>query len=125
MPQIPPEQLYARLALLIEQMPEVPDGGLLSKEVHQWLGQAHVLVAAVGAGADAISLNVEVSRLQTGGRRWAFEEIKSIVYRALAHAEAAAPVEAQGTFLPVGQPFDAFAAIAKIVADAKSLVRFV
>jgi hypothetical protein len=40
------------------------------------------------------------------------------IYRVLGKAELASPPGAQGAFIPVGNSFDAYAAIAKIVAGA-------
>ena len=46
-------------------------------------------------------------------------------YKALAIAEQSAPQSAQGAFVPVGNSFDAFAAIARILGAAKSDVLIV
>jgi hypothetical protein len=41
------------------------------------------------------------------------------MFRALANAEMAAPAAAQGAFIAAGTPFDAFAAVGKVLAAAR------
>jgi hypothetical protein len=47
------------------------------------------------------------------------------VYRALAKAELKAPAAVQGSFIPAGNAFDAFSAIAKVVGNAQQNVLIV
>jgi hypothetical protein len=42
-----------------------------------------------------------------------------VLYKVLASAELASPPGAQGAFIPVGNSFDAYAAVAKVMASAK------
>ena len=46
--------------------------------------------------------------------------MKLALYRALAAAELKAPPSVQGTFIPVGNSFDAFAALTKVLQTASS-----
>jgi hypothetical protein len=42
-----------------------------------------------------------------------------VLYKVLASAELASPPGAQGAFIPVGNSFDAYAAVAKVMSSAK------
>lgn len=112
-----PENLYRRLGRLIETMPELSTQPTSSK-IHLWLAQAHALVMETGNIADAAMLTVEVSHLNTGAWGNAVHNITAIVFRALAKAELNAPPGVGGMFIPVGNSFDAFAAISKILKSA-------
>lgn len=115
-----PESLYRQLGRLIETMPEFPATGNLTLQQHRWLALADALVAYSEDGADKIILRAATGRLQTAGRIWALEDIRNILYRILAAAELQSPASAQGAFIPVGNGFDAFAALSKIIGCAKS-----
>ncbi|MBR1193964.1 hypothetical protein [Bradyrhizobium sp. AUGA SZCCT0160] len=113
-----PETLYLQLQRLVATMPDLAKGPL-TPEVHQWLGRAAVLVEAAGDGVDAISLKVSVDSLDGPIRQMNAGTIVSVVHRALARAEALAPVTAQGAFIAAGDTLGAFAAAAKVLAQAK------
>ena len=51
--------------------------------------------------------------------------IAVIVHEALAKAELNAPATAQGSFIAAGSTFDAFAAVGKVLAEAKTDVLMV
>ena len=112
-----PETLYRQLGRLIEAMPElnhVPP----SIEDHRWLARAYALVAEVGNLADGPLLTIAINRLSSAAWQSSAEEIRAIVFRAFAVAELKAPPGAGGAFIPVGNSFDAFTALAKILAAA-------
>lgn len=112
-----PETLYRQLGRLIETMPdllEVP----VSNEVHLWLARAFALVKEVGNLADPALFSVTVNNLGTTARFQAAGEIKNIVFRAFAIAEMGAPAGVSGAFIPVGDSFDAFAALSKVLRTA-------
>jgi len=63
---------------------------------------------ADGSMLDAAVTTIRINSPQT---------IKATLYRALAAAELKAPVSAQGSFIPAGNAFDAFAALAKVARE--------
>ena len=99
-------------------MPVLSGTGQVSAEVTQWLGRAYALVEKTGDISDSVSFKTNVSRLNSPARHIAAAEIYTIVHRALAVAELSAPLGAGGAFIPVGNSFDAFAAVSKILASA-------
>jgi hypothetical protein len=129
-----PEALYAELGHLIETMPglAVPS---LTEEHHRWFGRAHALLNVSGDFAGAFALQGAVDEIilwhpntsQLGRARVAAAaaRITTALYRALAAAELKAPVNAQGAFIPAGNSFDAFAALAKVLGGAREDVLIV
>lgn len=114
-----PQSLYIHLGRLIEAMPDLRySGGDCPAETYQWLGRACVLVEEAGDLMDAVRITSAVSQLNSAAWETATKEIHAIVYRVLARAEMKAPAIAGG-FIPVGNHFDAFAAISKILQTAK------
>jgi len=112
-----PETLYRQLGRLIEMMPDLTQAPV-PPEVHLWLARAYALVNEVRNLADPSIFPVTVSNLGTTDRFNAAHQIKAIVYRAFAVAEMKAPVGTSGAFIPVGDYFDAFAALSKILQTA-------
>lgn len=120
-----PETIYRQFGRLFESMPEFSDKGFLSVEQHKWLGLAGALVMQAGSVSDKVNWEVSTRKLQSAGRMWALEELRTILYRLMASAELDAPASAQGSFIPVGNSFDAFAALSKILGTAKQDVLIV
>lgn len=87
-------------------------------EVHHWIARAYALVAEVDNLADPAIFTITVNNLGTTDRQNAAHQIRAIVYRALAIAEMRAPAGAGGAFIPVGNSFDAFAALSKVLQTA-------
>jgi len=116
--QIDPESLYRQLGRLIETMPDFSGTAPFSSDTHQWLGRADALVVAGGDVLDKIDWRMAAQQLNATGRQHTIETLKLILYRALAAAELKAPASAKGTFIPVGNSFDAFAAISKLLKSA-------
>ena len=112
------ENTYRQLGRLIETMPDLTGTEQISTEVNQWLGRAYALVQRTGDIGDAVSFKSNVSRLNTMARKIAAAEISAIVFRAFAVAEQAAPGGISGAFIPVGNSFDAYSAISKILRSA-------
>lgn len=119
------ETIYRQFGRLIEAMPEFKESGSLSPDQHKWLGLAGALVNQAGDISDRVGWNIGVSKLQTASRMWGLEELRVILYRLMAMAELAAPPSAQGAFIPVGDAFDAFASLAKILGTATNDVLIV
>ena len=113
------ENLYRQLGRLIEVVPDLTAQGPITQELNLWLARAYALVESVGNVADMVNLKTHISRLNTAARNQAAQEIHAIIYRALAVAELQSPAGASGTFIPVGNSFDAFSAISKLLQSAK------
>lgn len=117
------ENLYHKLGRLIETMPDLKTCDLTNSEVNQWLGRAYVLVKEAGDISDFVTFKSNITKLGTtiyaNEQNSAILSIHSIIYRALAIAEQAAPKGSSGAFIPVGNSFDAFSALSKILGNAK------
>lgn len=113
------ETLYLQLRQLVADMPDLGSAPI-TPELNQWLGRAFVLVEAAGAGSDAIGLRVAANNLDGFIRPANAQTIAAIIHRALAIAEMSAPAGVTGAFIAAGGSFDAFAAIGKVVARARS-----
>ena len=93
----------------------------LNADILQWLGRAYALIAATGDAVDAASFKAAVRNLNSDLTKYnAATEISSALYRALAVAELQAPAPTQGSFIPAGNSFDAFAAFSKLLSTAKN-----
>jgi hypothetical protein len=112
------ENLYRRIGRLIESAPEPPRYITLSPELMKWIGQASALVKATGDLMLQTEMTMAIDGLKRPDRTEHFQTIMVTLYKALAVAELAAPPSAQGAFIPVGNSFDAFAAVAKILGSA-------
>lgn len=115
------ENLYRKLGRLIETMPDLKNCDLRSPEVNQWLGRAFALVKEAGEVYDYMAFRSEITKLESIypiEKNSAISSIHSILYRALAIAELAAPEGSSGAFIPVGNSFDAFSAVSKILGSA-------
>ncbi len=112
------ENLYRRIGRLIEAAPPSPVNYQLSSDLLKWCGQAHAAVELTGDLLLKAEIAVAIDGLQASTRSIAFQKIMMVLYKALALAEIHAPAGAQGAFIPVGNSFDAFAAVAKIFGTA-------
>lgn len=114
------QRLYQQLGRLIETTPDMSTYERLNEPAaHQWIGRAHALVSAADVQADPHLFTLCTgTRLYTNQWETALAEIRSIIYRALGHCELNAPPAAAGSFVPVGNSFDAFAAISKLLQSA-------
>lgn len=119
-----PEAVYRELGRLIETMPDLT-AFPVTPDVHQWVGRAFALVQEVGNPADASIFSVTSHNLGTTARFQVANELTAIVYRALAVAERNAPLGIQGAFIPVGNNFDVFATLTKLLSTAQQDVLIV
>ena len=120
-----PETLYRQLGRLIETMPNFGDEAALTPEQHRWLGLADALVMQGGELTDKADFRVATERLETAAWKYGLEALLRVIYRVMAAAELKSPPSAQGAFIPVGNNFDAFAALAKLLGTAKQDVLIV
>lgn len=118
-----PEVLYLQLGSLVAQMPDLANGPI-TPEVNQWLGRAAALIAEASDQATAITFQ-NCAQFLAVNRAYNAQAIMAIIYSALAKAELKAPAAVQGTFIPAGHAFDAFAAVGKVLGTAKTDVLMV
>lgn len=117
-----PAALYQQLGELASTMPDL-NNDWTSPDALKWLGRASALVEIGGNQADIASLTFLSNDLGTGSplrHAQYVRTIATIVHRALARAELAAPASLQGAFVPVGEPFTALSAVGKILGHAAS-----
>lgn len=113
-----PAALYQQLGQLIAAMPDLMNDDWNTPAGRRWLGRAAALIEAGGNGTDSAVFNVSSNGLGTVLHVQNVQAIISVIHRALARAELAAPASVQGAFLPVGEPFAAFAAVGKVLGGA-------
>ena len=124
MTSLTPEALYVQLGQLIAETPDFLSSPAPTDEKRKWLARAVALVEASGNvhdSVDALALASATQYMEFGDadvRRAQVTKIMQIMYRALARAELKAPVAAQGAFIPAGNPYDAFAAVGKVLGKA-------
>lgn len=119
------EALYRQLGRLIETMPDLTQAPL-PPDIHLWIARAYALVKEVGNSIDFALFTTAVNNLGATGistlayekRKNAAHEITAIVYRAFAVAELNAPAGVSGAFIPVGNSFDVFSALSKLLQTA-------
>lgn len=116
---IDPETLYQQLGRLIETMPDLKPYPL-TPDIQQWIGRADALVSRSGDIRDSMDWRIAIQSLNTAARVHRIEDLKAVLYRVLAAAELQAPAGIKGTFIPVGNSFDAFAALAKVFQSANT-----
>ena len=90
-----------------------------------WFGRGHALVKAVNVGIDHISFSIAVDRMLTKTWSSGVQQVFQILYRALSHCELHLPAGSAGSFVPVGNSFDAFAALSKIFSTATTDIMIV
>src|SRR4051812_41947041 len=121
-----PEGLYRRIGRLIEIAPPAPQSANFSPELMRWIGQVTAVLKEVGDITIMAEVTLAIGQMQQLANRVEhFQKIMVGLYQALAIAELKAPQSAQGAFIPVGNAFDAFSAIAKILGAARSDVLIV
>lgn len=92
------------------------------------VAQLDALVTQQGRHGDASLLKVAIGGLRSALpqlRHARIDEIMGILFRALTHAEIHAPTAATGSFIAVGNAFDALRAIADVLREASSEIMIV
>lgn len=118
--------LYLQIGRLLEASPDLSTHqACVGTQALQWLGRAHALVGAVGVGLDAIQFSSAMDSMRTAAWASGVSNAHQILYRALGHCEIHLPPGSAGSFVPVGNSFDAYAALAKIFTKATEDVMIV
>lgn len=117
-----PTEALRRLQVLVQSEPNlrtIGDDGGCPSETLKWLGELHAVVSAMKRIGDEVPLQAAINRLVRSRGMEGSGEIRTVLYRALAAAELAAPASEQGAFIAAGDELDAYAAITKVLSAAK------
>jgi hypothetical protein len=118
-----PTEALRRLQVLVQSQPNLRalnEEGSCPSETLKWLGELHAVVRAMKRVGDEVPLQAAVDKLVRSQGSRGSEEIRTVLYRALAAAELEAPASEQGAFIAAGAELDAYAAISKVLSAAKS-----
>lgn len=115
-----PENIYRQLGRLIEAPPPFDHNSTPGTEHLIWIGRARALLVEWADPLLLAEFEVQSRNLQGARRGEAFRQVMLVLYNALAGAELKSPAAARGAFIPAGNAFDAFAALAKILQTAHS-----
>ena len=120
-------RIYTDLGALISQEPPEFALGIASlPHIHHWFGRVQAVVSATGIRDDFTEIKGAVKFLQNHpDYEPGLDHLRSILYRVLAQAEYHVPSAMSGAFIPIGQPFDAFAAIGRLMSSATNNVLIV
>lgn len=120
------EEAFAHLQTLVRTMPHLGRRGAppQDRDALDWLGRLYAIVKQVDA-YDAIAVRSASSSLGSVLHERALMDISGALHRAVAVLELKLPVASRGAFVPVGHAFDALAAIASIIGEAKEEIFFV
>jgi hypothetical protein len=113
-----PEELYRRFGRLLENVPDFSGYGPLNTEQLQWLGRAQALVKENGDILAIVEIGLAAKNMLGPVRADAFSQLMLTLHAQIASVELRSPANAQGTFIPVANTFDAFAAISKLLQTA-------
>ena len=114
-------QALKRLQMLVQTEPDlrlIRDDYSFPPETLKWLGDLHAVVVAMKRITDQVPLQTATNKLVQSQGSLGRDEIRMVLYRALAAAELAAPASEQGAFVAAGNELDAYAAISKVLASA-------
>lgn len=120
------EEAFAHLQTLVRTMPNLGGRGSppQDKEAFDWLGRLYAIVKMVDS-TDAISVKLASSSLGSMSHERAVMDLSGALHRAVAVLELKLPASSRGAFIPVGHVFDAIAAIAGVIGEAKHEILFV
>lgn len=116
---IDPESLYFQLRQLVFEAPILIPGSV-TPDVQRWLGRAALFVEQANPQSSFEPILFRSAADQLGSERFrdSPHQILNIVHRALARAEAAAPVSARGGFIAKGAALDALQVVGQVLAEA-------
>ncbi|MGE4442424.1 MAG: hypothetical protein AB7D27_13190 [Desulfomicrobium sp.] len=120
--------LYQQLGRLLETAPDLSSyQACVQPTALHWFGRGHALVNAVydGMNIESIAFSSAVDRMRSAAWSSGVQQVFQILYRALGHCEVHLPAGSTGTFVPVGNSFDAFKALSNIFAAATTDVMIV
>lgn len=124
--RLSPEEIYLRLKALASEMPDFPSRPGGSDDVLMWIGRARAALSIVCNPLQMAAFDTAAQNLSSyirGADNG--QTIRLIFFQGLAKAEAMAPAGAQGSFIAVKSPVDAFISVQQVVAPASKSVMFI
>jgi hypothetical protein len=120
------EALYHQLGQIISDEPKIPTGeNRGTSEILRWLGRAETLIKEVSGVVDSHKVTMLRERMliaKLTDPESEMQQIRALLYTALAKAEMNAPTAAKGSFIPAGNAFDALTAIAGVLRECRGSV---
>lgn len=111
--------LYQQIGRLLENAPDIDHHSELKEpETMRWMGRARVLVERTGG--NTVAFDAAIAKFPFSNWHIGVHEIMQLVYVGLAVCESRVPAAMAGSFIPIGNSFDAFAALGKIFRSAKA-----
>ena len=112
------EFLYRQLGQIVADMPDLATAMPLTTDELKWLARAVTLAENVLELPDRLRLSSATNFLTGYSRPSSAQSIAILMHKALARAEANAPISAKGGFIPINEPFTALSEFGKIVGLA-------
>jgi hypothetical protein len=117
--KMPTLALYGELRALAESFPDLTYQTPVTDDRHRWMGRATALIGeALGLAAENEFKLAQGKLDSMNGHERGVEEIKTLVFKAIATIEFELPVGQRGAFIPAGNVFDAMAAVGRIFSEA-------
>ena len=119
------EERYAHLKALAAEMPNLGSrrsGRPQDPAALQWLGRLGALIEADGDLSDVVTVRSAPENLGTALHDLSMARLMNVLHRALATCELALPTSSRGAYIPVGNTFEAVAALRSILASVKTTI---
>src|SRR3954454_6985902 len=111
------QSLYIQLGRLAESIPNFRGRRPFSTDTHKWLARLYAVLNASDQSSDAHRIKQLTSSMASSASESEINEVHGILFRLLAVAELKAPAPVQGSFIPVGNAFDALSAIGAVLKE--------
>lgn len=120
------DEMYMRVSGLLASAPPVENlSGTHFGEIHRFIAQAYAIAEARKYPIEGGILHVASTNVTNGQLADAYWSTISVLQRFLAIAELGASSSVSGSFISAGKPFDALAAVGKVLQEAKHSIRIV
>jgi len=96
-------------------MPDFQSSRPLQAAAQMWLARLYALLSGAEYDAEAASIRMLTSKIGDYASNSDVHQIQTILYRVLAITELQTPAPMQGSFIPVGNAFDALVAVGSIL----------
>ena len=123
--------IYRQLRELVDTIPKIetsqPDASY-TLDVHKWIGRLDALIELTRSEDELADLRLSIEKLSEkfySIRQEGLNEIYNTLFRALARAELRTSIASKGSFVAVGDAFDALRALSEIMKSAKADVLIV
>ena len=120
------EETYVRINQIIQEAEEVIQSGATTNLL-RWAGMSYatLIESGLGLGMAASTVKTAISTHHLTGDYSTYTQVLGALFQAVAIAELKSPASAQGAFIPVGNSFDALAAVGKLLGQSNKSVRII